>query len=188
MMLGGVTVIFPIIFGTFMMDFPRKKQLFGMYLLQITAGILIQAITYWGGEDQAILVTRSVVGAVLFKGTGAMIYQTLSTYISELYPSEMRATAWGVIIMICSIFAIFTPQYLQFYENVLGVNPLTGAACMVLIASFFVSFLPETYGTNVDFDGTSRRFGKEKNLQGSKINLELSIKNHCGAVEKDDGN
>jgi hypothetical protein len=182
MILGGVTMIFPIIFGLFMMDFPCKKQLFGMYLLQITGGILIQAITYWGGEDQAILVTRSILGAVLFKGTDAMIHQTFFTYISELYPSEMRATAWGVIIMISSIFAIFTPQYLQFYENVFGVNPLTGAACMVLIASFFVGFLPETYGTNVDFDGTSRRFGKEKNLQGSKINLELSIKNQSGAV------
>jgi hypothetical protein len=52
-----------------------------------------------------------------------MIHQTFFTYISELYPSEMRATAWGVIIMICSVFAIFTPQYLQFYGNVLGVNP-----------------------------------------------------------------
>jgi hypothetical protein len=93
MILGGVIMIFPIIFGTFMIDTPRKKQLFGMYLLQITGGILIQAMTYWGGEDQAILVARSVLGAVLFKGTDAMIHQTFFTYISELYPSEMRATA-----------------------------------------------------------------------------------------------
>lgn len=45
MMLGGASAIAPIIFGSFMMDFPRKKQLFGMYLLQIIGGILIQAMT-----------------------------------------------------------------------------------------------------------------------------------------------
>jgi hypothetical protein len=59
---------------------------------------------------------------------------------------------------------------------------------MVLVASFFLCFLPETHGTTVDFDGMYRKFGKDKNPQGGKLNIELKIKNQSGAYEGNDGN
>ncbi|VDP69611.1 unnamed protein product [Echinostoma caproni] len=97
-----------------------------------------------------VLTICSNIGLVLVTTSVCMIY----VYVAELYPSEIRSYAFGVVFAISRIGSIICPFINDLDESLSHGSPMVIYSAILILVVFALSHLPDTCGENLtDFLG-----------------------------------
>src|SRR6202007_411320 len=114
-------------------------------------GILITPLYLWTKDPQMI------VGGFILQGIfGGAIYGQNPSYLSERFPTEVRATASGFVYHQGAIFGGFVAPLLSYFANEMKM----GYAMPMMVSTMFFSVLvvifvwlgPETKGKHLTSD------------------------------------
>lgn len=113
--------------ASLLIDKMERKWLLALYALGATAGAVVVAFA----ADTTMLIVGSAVLAAFTNGAAGVYY----TYTSELYPTEVRATAMGVASAVGRVGAISAPIAIGYLFAQIGwVNVF-----LVLVAALAVA-------------------------------------------------
>ena len=111
----------------FMNYFNRKSILaFGAFLI-IFAGLIVFLMDLYLDVTRSNQIIKSLVGSFMFKGSHAVMDVVLTMFITELFDSRMRGSAYSFSSCIAKLLVLFTPQYISVFKY-FHLHVLTGCS------------------------------------------------------------
>lgn len=145
---AGVEII-GVFFGIFVMDSARFGRRGGaVFYLSLTA-TLCTAIGAVKGFEQmfGVISPAIVVVALAFLAQAAMngVYPIAYTWVIEIFPTPVRAHAYGVVSVSTACANLFVPVVLHIFSRQPWLVQCTFAG-LSLVTAVSIQFLPETLG------------------------------------------
>jgi len=91
-----------------------------------------------------------MIVCIFIKGGLSVNYVVIFAYGSELFPSNIRGTANGIVFFGAKMMGMLSPYLINLSRDVFNVNAMVGCGVTSVIAMLGLLLLPETFKQKVE--------------------------------------
>jgi MFS family permease len=127
----------------------RKLSTIICLLLMILCAVVMLCLSPRFVEQNSITsIINLVLSALILKGSTCFIYCYVYNFISEVFPTDIRATSNGIVLCIARCAGSAAPYFMVWFER-MRLNKLAGSALLAPLALFFICFVKETLNKKI---------------------------------------